>query len=168
MKLLKELSSLHEGGTKRAMEDAIEKAISSTDVTGLSYEQAVKKLASRAQDLCSIPGSEEDFASQISDVYDREDHEAVKEDVEQITEAAEAKTRYETSDEFDADMDKLQSLISQAKALVTSSAWKKHLRDTDLNFDTSAIEMARRAEEKLKWAEDAYAKLYDHITEKAV
>jgi hypothetical protein len=73
--------------------------------------------------------------------------------------------RYEESADFDADIGKVHDLLYQAQAIIQSTNWKQHMHDTDSNFDTSAKEMSRRAEEKLKLAIDAYSKLYDHMME---
>lgn len=74
---------------------------------------------------------------------------------------------YETSADFDADFERMHGCLDQALGIVQSEAWKKHLKDTDLNYDTSAIELARRAEEKLVWAVDAYLEFYEHMQEAA-
>lgn len=51
MNLLKELLTLTEGGSKRYIEDLIEKAIKLVDANGMSYEDAVDTIADKVKEL---------------------------------------------------------------------------------------------------------------------
>jgi hypothetical protein len=82
-----------------------------------------------------------------------------------IEEAADTKREYEGSHEYDADQSDINDFLAKAMKIARSPAFKKHMRDTDQNYSTSAVEMARRAEEKLGWAIKAYEDLYDHMME---
>ena len=62
--------------------------------------------------------------------------------------------RYETSADFDHDVETLKSLIAKALAITSSYAWQKHLQDTEANFQVdlgdandlrSSLDMARRS-----------------------
>lgn len=82
---------------------------------------------------------------------------------QQITESK----QYEESSDFDADFDKVEQHLKDAKAIVKSTAWQKHMKDTDNNFDTSCVEMSRRAMDKLQLAIEAFDNFYEHIQEAA-
>ena len=84
---------------------------------------------------------------------------------EETPAAEEAKREYDGSNEYDDDQGRIDEHLSKAMKIVRSSAFKKHMRDTDQNYDTSAVEMSRRAEEKLGWAIKAYNDLYEHMIE---
>ena len=45
--------------------------------------------------------------------------------------------RYDETAAWDADFNKLEDLINAAIKIVTSENWKKHMRDTDQNFDVN-------------------------------
>jgi hypothetical protein len=74
---------------------------------------------------------------------------------------------YDESSEFDADVDKLQKLLEEARDIVISDDWKAHLKATDRNFDTSSVELSRRAQVKLEEAIVAFQNMYQHIIERA-
>lgn len=93
---------------------------------------------------------------QVEKVDDGLDEEIVKEDV---------KREYDGSHEYDEDQGTINDSLAKAMKVARSPAFKKHMRDTDDNYSTSAVEMARRAEEKLAWAIKAYDDLYDHMIE---
>jgi hypothetical protein len=74
---------------------------------------------------------------------------------------------YDESSQFDADYDKVRELLAEVSAIVSSPDWKDHLKATDKNFDTSAVELNRRAIDKLDMTVDAFKAMYDHIVERA-
>ena len=82
---------------------------------------------------------------------------------QQITEAK----QYEESSDFDADFNTLEKHLKDAKDIVKSAAWQKHMKDTDTNFDTSVVEMSRRAMDKLQLAIEAFDNFYEYIQEAA-
>ena len=52
-----------------------------------------------------------------------------------ITEAV----RYDTSADWDADMDKLQHHLKEALAIMDSHRWQKHIDDTETNFEVEGL-----------------------------
>jgi len=75
--------------------------------------------------------------------------------------------RYEESSDFDADMDKIQNALEEAKKIVNSANFQRHMKDTDENFDTSTVEMGRRALDKLQLAIEAFEKFYTEMEQAA-
>jgi hypothetical protein len=47
--------------------------------------------------------------------------------------------RYDTSADWDADMDKLQEHLKAALAIMDSPNWAKHVDDTEKNFDVDGL-----------------------------
>lgn len=74
-----------------------------------------------------------------------------------------ATEQYDSSAAFDEDMEVLQNHLTAALKIAKSANFKRHMKDTDSNFNTSTIEMGRRAEDKLDLAIDAYDKFYEEM-----
>ena len=88
--------------------------------------------------------------------------------VVELTEGAiaeEEKHEYDGSNEYDDDQNNILHFLDQALKIARSPAFKKHMRDTDANYSTSATQMARTAEQKLNDAMQAYEDLYEHMME---
>ena len=60
-------------------------------------------------------------------------------------------------------MSELYEHLKSALKIAKSANFKRHMKDTDSNFNTSTIEMGRRAEDKLDLAIDAYDKFYKEM-----
>ena len=86
MKLLQELKTMHEGQVKDAIMDIIDKAITRVDTSGMSYDQAVRKIAQKAHELdvqeilSGMPASE--LIAMVKAQFEPEDMEAVREEAE--------------------------------------------------------------------------------------
>ena len=75
--------------------------------------------------------------------------------------------RYEESADFDADYEQIQKHLAAAKKIVESANWKKHLSDTDKNFDTECVTYSGDALKSLNEAIAAFTEFYNHIEKAA-
>ena len=85
---------------------------------------------------------------------------------ESVKEAADHE-EYSTSAEFDDDMDDIEKHLAAVQEIVESNRWKKHMYDTDQNFDASARKHSDRALAQLQLARKAFDALYNHMIEAA-
>lgn len=76
--------------------------------------------------------------------------------------------RYEETVDFDDDMSKLIRHLEDALKIANSANLKQHMHDTDQNFNTDAVQMARDMSGDIATALKAARDLYDHITNEAV
>jgi hypothetical protein len=74
---------------------------------------------------------------------------------------------YAESADFDAAYESVQKYLKDAKAIVQSANWKKHMKDTDNNFDTSCVTYSQDALKSLNEAIAAFEEFYDHIEKAA-
>jgi hypothetical protein len=75
--------------------------------------------------------------------------------------------RYEDTIDFDDDMGKLIDHLEQALKIANSANFKQHMRDTDQNFNTDAVQIARDMSSDISEALKAARGLYDHLTDEA-
>jgi hypothetical protein len=73
--------------------------------------------------------------------------------------------RYEGSHEFDADIGDADKNLKAALKVVQSPNWKRHMKDTDDNYSTKAIQKSADVERKIKEAIRVLDDLYDHMLE---
>jgi hypothetical protein len=157
--LLKELNSL----AKQPVQEAIAAEIKNDSYVKITSGEHKHKTG-YVNKLIKSKGEVTAFEVEIDD----EDNEYVKctpDQVKVIRESLNEAKQYEESSDFDADFNTVEKHLKDAKDIVKSSAWQKHMKDTDANFDTSVVEMSRRAMDKLQLAIEAFDAFYEHIQE---
>lgn len=70
---------------------------------------------------------------------------------------------YQESSDFDAAYTAIQKHLKDAKAIVQSANWRKHMQDADSNFGTSSIQYSQDALKSLNEAIAAFEEFYNHI-----
>lgn len=70
--------------------------------------------------------------------------------------------RYDTSADWDADMDKLQEHLKAAMDIINSENWAEHIESTQNNFDVPGLshthdKLYNAIEEAINLASDVYA-----------
>lgn len=75
--------------------------------------------------------------------------------------------RYSETHDFDDDMGKIIDHLEQALKISNSANFKQHMHDTDQNFNTDAVQLARDMSADISTALKAARGLYDHLLDEA-
>lgn len=75
--------------------------------------------------------------------------------------------RYEDTIDFDDDMGKLIDHLEEALKICESANFKQHMKDTDQNFLTDAVQIAKDMSADISTALKSARDLYDYLTDEA-
>jgi flagellar hook-associated protein FlgK len=73
--------------------------------------------------------------------------------------------RYEESTEFEDDVNKLESLLRDAKAIVVSKNWNDWMQASKSNYDTKSVEKSKKLLSTIQLAIDSVDDIYDELSD---
>jgi hypothetical protein len=71
--------------------------------------------------------------------------------------------RYDESAEFEADVNKLETLLKDAKSIVASKNWNDWMQDSKSNYDTKSVEKSKKLLSTIQLAIDSVDDIYDEL-----
>jgi hypothetical protein len=72
--------------------------------------------------------------------------------------------RYDESAEFEADVNKLESLLKDAKVIVASKNWNDWMQASKSNYDTKSVEKSKKLLSTIQLAIDSVDDIYDELS----
>lgn len=75
--------------------------------------------------------------------------------------------RYEGSHEFDEDVSETDKFLKNAKKILTSANWKKHMFDTDHNYGTNCVTKSHDLLGTLEKTIEELDAFYEYVTDEA-